>query len=564
MKISCQTCQAKYTIADEKVAGKVVKIKCKKCGSAIVVNGNDPLAAAAEGPAAHAALGGGDEDDESTRVFSGEPGGSMAGADEWTVNVSDDDQRTMSTAQLAAEIARGAVSRDAYVWKDGMADWLPVSDVPELASMLPAARVSAPAPVSAPAGGGLGLGGTMMMDESPVMSPLAAAPAPAAARRAASRPAVDLFGSGGASAEHAHPSAPPPAGSADRRMGERNENSVLFSLSALTATENAAKAQKKSEDAVIDLGPSRPAKPGGRAGIDDIMNLGGGGFGAPALAPPPLLAPVVEPPPPPAPMHVAPMGGPGMGMGGPAMAASPAMMASMAPPQKKGGAAGLVIGIVAGLAVVGGIAFFALRGGGEPSANDATSEAASAVVAATAPSAEPSAAPSAEPSAAPSAEASAEPSASAAPADTGVVAAADKPTERERPTSNSGSSGSTAKTEAKSSTKEPEKPAAPAPTATAAAAAPASGNGEFNRGAASAALGGAAGAAKSCKKPDGPTGNGRVKVVFAPSGRVTSATVEGAFAGTSVGGCVAGVFRGAHIPPFDGSPVAVSKSFNIN
>jgi len=27
MKISCQSCQAKYTIADEKVAGKTVKIK---------------------------------------------------------------------------------------------------------------------------------------------------------------------------------------------------------------------------------------------------------------------------------------------------------------------------------------------------------------------------------------------------------------------------------------------------------------------------------------------------------------------------------------------------------
>ncbi|MDB5219989.1 MAG: virulence associated protein, partial [Myxococcaceae bacterium] len=28
MKIQCQSCQAKYTIADEKVLGKVVKIRC--------------------------------------------------------------------------------------------------------------------------------------------------------------------------------------------------------------------------------------------------------------------------------------------------------------------------------------------------------------------------------------------------------------------------------------------------------------------------------------------------------------------------------------------------------
>ena len=41
MKISCQSCQAKYTIADEKVLGKIVKIRCKKCGATIVVNGSD-------------------------------------------------------------------------------------------------------------------------------------------------------------------------------------------------------------------------------------------------------------------------------------------------------------------------------------------------------------------------------------------------------------------------------------------------------------------------------------------------------------------------------------------
>ena len=45
MKISCQSCQAKYTIADEKVVGKVVKIRCKKCGATIVVNGNESDAA---------------------------------------------------------------------------------------------------------------------------------------------------------------------------------------------------------------------------------------------------------------------------------------------------------------------------------------------------------------------------------------------------------------------------------------------------------------------------------------------------------------------------------------
>jgi hypothetical protein len=87
----------------------------------------------------------------------------------------------------------------------------------------------------------------------------------------------------------------------------------------------------------------------------------------------------------------------------------------------------------------------------------------------------------------------------------------------------------------------------------------------FSKASAISALGASASAAGSCKKPGGPTGVGKVQVTFAPSGRVTSATVMGPpFAGTAVGGCVAGAFRRAKVPAFSGNPVTVSKSFSIN
>ncbi|NUN93934.1 MAG: zinc-ribbon domain-containing protein [Verrucomicrobiae bacterium] len=38
MKITCQSCQSKYTVSDEKVQGRTVKIKCRKCGATILVN----------------------------------------------------------------------------------------------------------------------------------------------------------------------------------------------------------------------------------------------------------------------------------------------------------------------------------------------------------------------------------------------------------------------------------------------------------------------------------------------------------------------------------------------
>jgi hypothetical protein len=86
---------------------------------------------------------------------------------------------------------------------------------------------------------------------------------------------------------------------------------------------------------------------------------------------------------------------------------------------------------------------------------------------------------------------------------------------------------------------------------------------QFDRGAAAGALGGVD--YQSCKKPDGPTGPGHVTITFGPDGNVASAIVDqGPFPGTPVGGCIAGKFRGAHVPPFTGAPVKVGKSFTLN
>jgi len=102
-------------------------------------------------------------------------------------------------------------------------------------------------------------------------------------------------------------------------------------------------------------------------------------------------------------------------------------------------------------------------------------------------------------------------------------------------------------------------------TANTAAAGGGGGSGPFNPGNAMASLGPIASSVGGCKKSDGPTGSGHIKITFAPTGSVASAQVDQPpFAGTAVGGCVAGKFRSAHIPAFAGSSVTVGKSFNID
>ena len=82
--------------------------------------------------------------------------------------------------------------------------------------------------------------------------------------------------------------------------------------------------------------------------------------------------------------------------------------------------------------------------------------------------------------------------------------------------------------------------------------------------AASSALSAAASAAQSCKKARRTYRVWPIAVTFANSGAATTAAVEGPpFAGTPVGGCVAARFRGVHVPPFGGARYG-SQTFIIN
>ncbi|MEO8800832.1 MAG: zinc-ribbon domain-containing protein, partial [Polyangiaceae bacterium] len=321
LKIACQSCQAKYTIADEKVVGKIVKIRCKKCGATIVINGNDPEA--------------------TSPLPAGETGS------EWTVNVAEGDQRTMTTDEIVEAYGQGVVTEDTFCWKDGMADWLPLREVDELASMVggggdetavahqPAGGADfaplsgrggfddqATVPVQREnlaglfSGGGGGSNGHAESNgngaslfsggapSAPTSQPQAA---PAAARRAGGRAGgADLFGgvaTAGAeedvmtSAPHGAPQAPIDDG---KLTGQRNENSVLFSLSALTSNSPKVEKEKPTADGsgLIDiraLSSSMATDQGKKKEhVDDIMNLGGGGAFSAALTAPILAPPIAS------------------------------------------------------------------------------------------------------------------------------------------------------------------------------------------------------------------------------------------------------------------------------
>ncbi len=320
MKIVCENCGAKYSIADEKVAGKVFKIRCKKCSEVIVVRGDQG-------------------DDESTRVLDGSQAAPPVGGEAvWHIVVSGDQQGPFTPAQISDMLSAGTVDWEAYVWREGFDNWLPARDVEPLVQAITgggdagggaaagAAGDFGADPFGGAAGGADPFGGGAFGAES-IPAP---APEKAPAARAPRAGGSDLFGQseaspfggGGDDDDGVVASAPSPRVSSQQAAltGQRNENSVLFSLANLQALATGTPSSSGSTAApsssaqpragmasgegsgLIDIralagglgggaSASMGATPAKKDAVDDLLSIGSGGspfaptLGAPMLAP---------------------------------------------------------------------------------------------------------------------------------------------------------------------------------------------------------------------------------------------------------------------------------------
>jgi hypothetical protein len=87
---------------------------------------------------------------------------------------------------------------------------------------------------------------------------------------------------------------------------------------------------------------------------------------------------------------------------------------------------------------------------------------------------------------------------------------------------------------------------------------------QFSRAAAAIAIANAGRGARYCLAPNDQRTTMPVRVVYAPSGKVTSASLQGGpFMGTSTGGCIATALRSARVASFEGEPTAVMTTIRI-
>ena len=596
MKIICESCSAKYSIADEKVHKRRVKIRCKKCGATIVVKGQDYAPSRTASEAAARAADPADEAAQQAHAPQDDWNGG-----EWTVALDDGSQLGGTVADMVELFRSERIHAECYVWREGMADWQPLCETPELWNQLLAE--------------GLDQGETQQLGKA-FLAPTEPAvytphPPQEAARAGFREDEPDIFGAhhgsvspGGSTSEStgestteeiatSAPSDIPAKPPGQRFTAARGENSVLFTIDAIMGAGKprlnkpppSSPSSEKVDIAAIATSlpaPSISDRPGD-GGLDFVAQLSQPPISALAA---PLLPTSIEPDPPPR----------SVGRG-----------ADSSSPQKSNKRLIGGLGLVLVLVVLGGVAFgLGLFGNGKATVakNDASDTIQPDPRAAAGEATKKTEAlgdkinnksegtdnkadntegghvdtlavldgadsnqdfsevgEPAGPSGAKHASAKAVgPSAKAA--DTagqtdGTMAAA-AIAEPAEPTT----ATTPAKPQAPAAAAAPATPAAPA--ATTAAPATAKEPGTFDRSAANSALTVAANSAGACNRPGGPVGMSRASVTFSQSGKVSSVAVSGPVAGSPIESCVMAAFRRASVPPFKGSSVTVQKSFSTN
>ncbi|MBK7863925.1 MAG: zinc-ribbon domain-containing protein [Archangiaceae bacterium] len=152
MNVTCDKCNKRYAIADDKVRGKSVKIRCKQCQNLISVQGPPagaagqtaaPLAATSSNVAAPGVggmVGSSPWEDERTRAMP-----ALDLSPTWFAMVKGKQIGPLTLRDLELRVKTGEVSLRTYLWKQGMADWKRASDVPEVSPVFAGVSVGASA-----------------------------------------------------------------------------------------------------------------------------------------------------------------------------------------------------------------------------------------------------------------------------------------------------------------------------------------------------------------------------------------------------------------------------------
>ncbi len=145
MKFLCDQCKAKYSIADERVRRKILKIRCKNCSHLITIRDPD-LSNAGPAPASSQSAAASSPARKQANALEGAFSGlagrggpaepAPAADEEWYVYIGTEQRGPVPLLELRRLIERGDAKAESFVWRDGFEDWMRADAVPELRPFL--------------------------------------------------------------------------------------------------------------------------------------------------------------------------------------------------------------------------------------------------------------------------------------------------------------------------------------------------------------------------------------------------------------------------------------------
>ncbi|HEY1101094.1 MAG TPA: GYF domain-containing protein [Myxococcota bacterium] len=140
MKFSCDRCQTRYSIGDDKVKGKVLKIRCKTCGNIVVVREQLPTvqgeASGFATPQVASNGGTGSINVQPNMVASSSTGVTTAARPEidWYVAIKGKQHGPAKHDEVVRLFRDGRITDRTYLWHDQLPSWVRLKDLPEFAA----------------------------------------------------------------------------------------------------------------------------------------------------------------------------------------------------------------------------------------------------------------------------------------------------------------------------------------------------------------------------------------------------------------------------------------------
>ena len=161
MKFLCDRCKTRYSIGDDRVRGKILKIRCKNCANVITVREGmpepDAVPVAAGVPRRNKTTTAAPEVESSTASAQGGAlGAAFANAmskpppaleEEWYVSIDGDQSGPFSLGEAQRWVGSKPFDAELHCWSEGFDDWLPVDKVSHFRGLR---KKAAPPPVAAP------------------------------------------------------------------------------------------------------------------------------------------------------------------------------------------------------------------------------------------------------------------------------------------------------------------------------------------------------------------------------------------------------------------------------